>query len=696
MAKSGRMRRAVSWAALCIAAAPSVAIAEEPAQITVLAEPLPSAPGANAYSVEVLNRSDLLRDGGGRLDQVLQQSAGFQLFRRSDSRSAHPTAQGPTLRALGGNGAGRALVLLDGVPQEDPFGGWVAWNVLTPERLEWARITRGGGAGAFGAGALAGTIELTSRTLEARTAAWVRGEYGSFDSALAAGSVQTPVGSGVISLSGQAERSDGFYLVGKDQRGPVDVPARHKSWNVEARGAVPLAGGQELTVRVLGFQDRRINGLELAPNRTDGIDASVRLVSREAWAWEALAYAKVRTFESGFTAVRDGRRTVTPSLDQYDVPATGLGFKAEARPPVGEEHTLQLGVDGRWATGETRELFRFMNGAFTRQREAGGDSLVAGAYVEHSWQVSSEVLLTGGVRVDHWRLSDGHREERDTASGAATLRQNFAGRDDWRMSGRAGVNWKPWQALDVRAAVYNSYRVPTLNELYRPFRVGNDITEANPELKPERLQGGELGLRYQPIKAVGVELTVFANSVHDAVGNTTIGTGPGNFPVVGFVPEGGVLRQRRNIDRVRSRGAELSGHVSIGPWLVEGSYAFTDAEIRKAAQSPALVGLELPQSPRHAAFARISYEQTGRWGASFSGRYVGRVFEDDLNNRTLSDSFTMNGTAWVMLRPGLKLQVRGENLADVEVEAGRTADNLVTLAAPRTVWASLTWDLLPR
>lgn len=676
-----------AWGLTSSLAAP--ALAEE---ILVLAHPLPTPPGSETYSTEVLDRDDLLREGPNRLDDILRQSAGFQTFRRSDSRTTHPTSQGATLRALGGNAAGRALVLLDGVPQEDPFGGWVPWAALSPERLSFARITRGGGAGAFGAGALAGTIELGSQPLEPRLQGFARAEYGSFDSWLAASSVQASVGKGVLSLSGQFEDSDGFYLVPKEQRGAADVRASNQAWHVEARGAVPVGETEEVSIRVLGFGDKHVNGVVFAPNSSEGLDASVRFVSRKDWTWDLLAYAKVRGFDSGFAAVSADRNSANPSLDQYDVPATGLGAKAEVRPPMPEGQMLQLGVDARWNTGKTKEFFRFMQGDFTRHREAGGDALIAGVYAEHSWEVSPAVTLTGGARLDHWRMSDGYREEQDLADGSTLLRQDFASRHDWQASGRLGANWKPWQAVELRAAGYTGFRVPTLNELYRPFRVGNDITEANPNLDPERLAGVEVGLRYQPIEAVGLDLTLFHNTVRDGVGNVTVGFGPGTFPTAGFVPAGGVLRQRQNIDRVRSQGVEARGHLAFGNWRFEGSYAFTDAEVRRFAAGPELEGLRLAQSPRHMASLAASYAQGGQWGLSATGLYMGQVYEDDLNSRSLSDSFTVDGAAWVMLRPGLRLEVRGQNLFDATVEAGRSANDILTLATPRAVWVSVAWQ----
>ncbi|MEO6193359.1 MAG: TonB-dependent receptor plug domain-containing protein, partial [Thermoanaerobaculia bacterium] len=78
----------------------------------------------------VLTREDLDRSPGLTLDEQLRQIPGFSLLRRSSSLTAHPTSQGVSLRGLGPSGASRTLVLFDGVPLNDPFGGWVYWNRL--------------------------------------------------------------------------------------------------------------------------------------------------------------------------------------------------------------------------------------------------------------------------------------------------------------------------------------------------------------------------------------------------------------------------------------------------------------------------------------------------------------------------------------------------------------------------------------
>ena len=164
----------------------SAAIAADPApssppDIIVIGSGLRQPLGNAAYDVVTIDRNQLIDTGSGRLEDALR-NAGVSRFRRADARSAHPTSQGATLRGLGGNAASRALVLLDGVPQADPFGGQISYPALDPSRLGAARVTRGGGSGVYGPGALAGTIELESAGLEQLAPGWADVEYGSRDS----------------------------------------------------------------------------------------------------------------------------------------------------------------------------------------------------------------------------------------------------------------------------------------------------------------------------------------------------------------------------------------------------------------------------------------------------------------------------------------------------------------------------------
>ncbi|HBM05895.1 MAG TPA: TonB-dependent receptor, partial [Erythrobacter sp.] len=129
--------------ALCAA---TPAFAQDDPVIVVTGSGLEETPAAPAYDTQVIDRDQLVSVPSGRIEDALSAVAGFQQFRRSDSRSANASAQGATLRALGGNATSRALVLLDGVPMSDPFFGYIPFSAIAPERLAQVRVTRGGGS----------------------------------------------------------------------------------------------------------------------------------------------------------------------------------------------------------------------------------------------------------------------------------------------------------------------------------------------------------------------------------------------------------------------------------------------------------------------------------------------------------------------------------------------------------------------
>ena len=228
-----------------------------PQAIIVLGEGLPSTPGNPAYGSVTIGRDRIENTASNRIEGLLREVAGFQQFRRSDSRSANPSAQGATLRALGGNASSRTLVLLDDVPVADPFFGFIPFNALVPDRLSSIRVTRGGGLGAFGAGAVAGTVELTSATRADLPMIGGSAFYGTSDSTELSASVSPDLGSGFVSLSGRWDRSDGFWTTPRSQRVPASVPASYENWSASVRAVAPLSEDFQLQARALVFRDDR-------------------------------------------------------------------------------------------------------------------------------------------------------------------------------------------------------------------------------------------------------------------------------------------------------------------------------------------------------------------------------------------------------------------------------------------------------
>jgi len=662
-------------AALLLCAVPAVAqeaageeIVTADNVIYVFGEGLPDTPATPAYSVIEIEREQIVSTASGRLEDALANVAGFQQFRRSDSRSSNPSAQGATLRALGGNASSRALVLLDGVPLADPFFGYIPFSAVAPERLGSIRVTRGGGSGPFGAGALAGTIELESAG---------RGDSLFTGSAMAndreetelSASFAPEIGDGFAVVNGRWDRGDGFFTTPENQRVAASVPASFDAWSTSAR-LVQRVAGLEVQARALLFNDERTLRFAGADNSSEGQDVSLRVVSRGPWQVDALGYAQWRNF----TNVVISSTTFIKTLDQKDTPSEGQGGKIEVRPPLGEDHVLRIGGDFRRAAGDLFEdAFNGGTGLLTQNRFAGGESVQYGFFAEDDWSLGA-LTLTGGLRADHYTISNGYYRAVN-AAGATVRNDSFASRSDWEVSWRGGALVQAGPMARLRGAVYSGFRLPTLNELYRPFVVFPITTNANDALLPERLEGWEAGVDLTPMAGVQLQATYFDNRVKDAIANVTTGVN---------------VRQRQNVDTVRARGLEFAAHLARGDFGLDGTVTLTDAEVRGSGAAAGLDGNRPSQVPEFGASATVSWRPQSGAVLAATLRHVGDQFEDDLETEVLPAATTVDLFGQVPLVSRLSAVVRVENLFDTDIVT-RNQGGSMDLGVPLTVWLGVRW-----
>jgi outer membrane receptor protein involved in Fe transport len=637
------------------------------------------------FAVTVLAGPQLRAAPSATLDGALRGVPGFSLFRRSDSLTANPTAQGVSLRGLGPSGASRSLMLLDGVPLNDPFGGWVTWSKVSRKSLAGAELVRGGGATAWGNAALGGVVQLLTAPLTPGGRLTATG--GDFSTHSAELGLTQAAGPGTLQLTGRDFATDGFSLVAPEDRGPVDIAAWSKHRWLSARWSQPVGEAMTLTVTGRTFREKRGNGTAYQRNTSDEDFGSVTLVAAPSknFSWTALAYAQDQSFSSTFSSVNAARTAETPASDQFAVPATALGAAWTGAWTHNSDARTSAGLDLRRVRGETQEHFTFSAGDFTRRRIAGGTQEFAGLFALHERGLAPDWRLTLGVRLDAWRETDGHRRETDRATAAVLRDDHYADRDGLEFSPSAGLVWTPAKEWRLRAAAQQAFRRPTLNELYRPFRVGNVITEANAALQTERVISAELGADYTH-DGLTLGAAVFWNELSDAVGNVTIARGPGTFPIVGFVPAGGTGRQRLNLDRLRVRGVELTAEWHPLPSLsINAAYLYNDATVQRSALAPALAGKRLAQVPRHSAAFGAEWRM-GQLALTPRVRTIGRQFEDDENQLILGTVVIADlGASYTLGRGELFLTI--ENLGDARIETGRSADGLVNTGTPRLALA---------
>lgn len=643
-------------------------------EIVIVAPRLPEAPGEAAYSLVEIEPARIAE--AARLDEALRAAAGVSTFRRNSSSATNPTIQGLSVRASAPSGAGRTLVTLDGLPLNDPFGGWVIWGAIPLDTIQSARIFRGAGAGPYGAGALLGAVELQESTTRGAALALEGGELGTLraygfsiagDNALS------------LMLAANIEQSDGWVPV-RDGRGAADAPLASDAAAAVARLQWRSAS-HVASVRLAGHSEARGAGLVGANSANTGSSLSLVLARpRGPFGWRVQAWAMQSDLQNSSVAVAPDRASATPANDQYATPAFGWGGNAALR-WTNETGGVELGADVRAADGETRELFRFQGSGFTRSRIAGGETLLTGAYLE-AWRQMGPWLFTGGARLDEWHAFGGERAERNRATNALTLSVEPKDNSVLSPTARFGARRDMGDGRFVRAAAYAGFRPPTLNELHRPFRVGNDVTEANAALEPERLLGVDAAIG-DDSDIFSWSVGVFATRLEDAIVNVTLGVGPGTFPPGVFVPAGGVFRQRQNAGVIDALGveAEAEGRLRRSlSWRASLNYA--DARID---------ALRPAQSPEWSATAGLRWDAAAATRLSADLFYESARFEDDLNSRELASAFTLDMRVDQHITRHVSVYAALDNAFDAAVETAETADGIESFGPPRSFRLGLRW-----
>lgn len=618
-------------------------------------------------SALVLSSEDLQASAALTIDDGLRQVPGFTLFRRSGSRTANPTSQGVSLRGMGASGASRALVLEDGIPLNDPFGGWVYWGRIPRESLASIEVFRGGASNLYGSDALGGVVQFV--TLDARQSGLLlESSYGNErtpDLSLWAGG---SVGRWNARLAAEAFRTDGYVLVPSPQRGPVDTPAGSENGTVNLTVERRIGEKGRLFARGSFFDESRKNGTPLQTNSTQigqivlGGDAEPQAVG----SLSVRLYGDAQAFDQNFSAVAPNRMTETLTNVQH-VPAQQVGGTAQWSRPAGKRQTLVAGIEVQEVRGVSQEQM-FAAGKASANVAAGGRQRTVGIFGEDIFWITPRWLIAAGARFDHWRNFDAHRV--GLAPPGPISVTPFADRTENAFSPRISLLHPLNERISLTASAYRAFRAPTLNELYRSFRVGPVFTLSNHLLRAERLTGSEAGLRVTTLeKRLDVRGTFFWSEIVNPIANVTLMMQPMPPPP----PSPLITRQRQNLGRTRSRGIEFDAAARLSETLrVSCGYQYVAATVVRFPTNRALEGLWIPQVPRHQLTLQARYSHASWLTASIQGRFVGAQFDDDQNQLRLDRYFTLDAMVARSFGHGLEVFAAAENLLNQRYTVGLT------------------------
>jgi len=588
-------------------------------------------------SITSLSGEQLKQIPGIEMDDRLRQVPGFSLFRRTSSLVANPTTQGVSLRGTGSSGASRTLILWDGIPINDPFGGWVYWDRIDPDYISEVDINRGASTSVFGARAMGGSISLFSppERNQHLQADFLTGNEGAEDASAGYSNLWGPWG---LSVHSRALTTDGYYVTPNATRGSVDDKANLRF----AAGDIRLdyfGLKDRLSVHFDVLAEERHNGTQLTHNST-GL-GTLGLTYTHSWTKDQISFLGFHTeeqFHSTYSSV---------SLDRNHEMLT-----ARQTVPVAD-------------TG----------GALYWQHHAKRWNTIAGADTDDTHAISRDfsynthtLTRSGGTLLEHGLFGQG-----DINFGPvrffAGIRHQFTGqRGDTFVSPNGGVAVGLKQ-FRFRTSAYRSFRASTLNELYRNFRVGNTLTLANANLVPEGLVGVEAGVDWNA-ENTSAALTVFRNELNNLIDNGTLSTKPTL-----------ILRQRQNFPSALSRGVEANINHHWLHWRAEAGYLFADARLAN--------GQRIPEVPKQQGTAQLIFSAK-KTLISGGIRSFGLVFDDDLNQFRLPGYASLQLSAQQHLTQKLSAVASVDNLLDRSYLVALTPTP--NTGAPRLWRVGLRWN----
>jgi outer membrane receptor protein involved in Fe transport len=631
-------------------------------EVTVTAARTVARVSDTAASVIVLAPEDLSATAALALDDALRQVPGFSLFRRSGSRTANPTSQGVSLRGVGASGASRALVLADGIPINDPFGGWVYWGRVPREAVSRVEVVRGGSSHLYGTDALGGVINFIPHSNDNPLAS-IEASYGNQTTPNVSLFTGGSLGQLGAQLSAEAFSTDGYILVDEDERGPVDTRAASDHVTLDVALEWLMSGRSRIFARGSYYGETRENGTPIQQNRTHirQIALGGDWQSQSAGALSARVYASSQIFDQDFSAVASDRASELITRSQR-VPAQQTGLGLQWSRPAGPRQTLVAGLDAREVRGASDEL-AFVAGRLTSAIGAGGRERVLGVFGQDIVRITRRLFVTASARLDRWRNFDALSTTTPFTPGLPSTVREFDDRTETAFSPRLSLLHKLTDNVSLTASGYRAFRAPTLNELYRSFRVGNVITLANDELRAERLTGGEAGASVAGWnRRVNVRGLFFWSEIARPIANVTLS----------FTPEL-ITRQRQNLGRTRSRGVEVEAEASLtDTFKISGGYLLAAARVLEFPANTLLEGLWLPQVPRHQFTFQARYSNPRRIIVGLQGRASGIQFDDDQNRFELDRYFTLDAFVSRPVGRGVELFAAAENLFDHEYDIGRT------------------------
>ncbi len=619
-------------------------------------------------SVSLISEEQMEQTPANSMDDVLRTVPSMNLPFAS-SYQIHPTANSVSLRGLGGI---RALVLLDGIPINDPFFGYLQWSRVSMDSVARVEIVRGGGSPLWGNYAMGGVINIITRPPD-KSDFRFEGAYGRFDTYRGNGIADFIVNN---SLKFRAEFSswgtNGFKQVA-DDAGPIYVPTTFDAQNA-ALNAYFTPGTEWHGSLNFNFHDNDQNLLtplstndqqiyDLAGNVVKNFDHSDLTIS---------GFYEHSHFVTDNVGTPDGVEIGFGEFLQnhHTTPVDSTGASANWSMPMdGVIRLVTVGSDVQLISGEDRADIFDESGTQIRTDIGRGKQFFLGGFGQVDIFPSDNFEILASARIQNVRNFDGF----DGVGGLGDVPD----KSDNSFDPRVSVHYNIAPQFALRSAAYTSFRAPNLDNLYRSFSVPFGIFEPNAQLSPEKLKGGEVGFDvYQSF--LSFQFTAYISEIEDLITSRNL-----DFSEL---PPGFFFGTRNiNAGKARAQGVEAAADLTItSGWNAHFGYAYMDSHIIENELDPASVGKQQGGIPRQQIEGSIAYRSADKWRASTRMRWVDDAWGDNANTLPIPSHFVTDFSVAFKVAKPVELFLDIQNLFDEEYIADNSGFSPPLLGTPRS------------
>lgn len=629
-------------------------------------------------SVSLVTETEMRKRNVQSLDEALNLLPGVFDSRR---KGLMGTTSSVSIRGL--SGAGRTLLMLDGMPLNDAYSASQNWGGLSSRNFSRIELVRGPSSSLYGGNAMGGVINFLSHMPEKREFTLSSGYGGGLETDAAmdrlwssyisygdkigklrlyaglgyrstdgysSGLVTTTTNPALSGISGARPTTD---TTGKTKKYITGDSGDNGWWDYSAAIRAQYDFSDTANIRISWL--RTANKYSYDPPTTYLRNASGSPVYRPGESSylngnganvqdlytihaEALMGPMKGKFLFGINDLHENWYTTPAS--SANVASGGAGTKSDSPGrtyftdlqlsiPILEKHLLTGGFSFRYDTADSRNLplsdyedEDSVSGAMTQW--GGGTTQTYSPYLQAEIALMDNLTLYAGVRDDYWVSNNGYAGF--TGTGASD--QKYPEKAKNSINPKGALVWKPLEGTTVRISGGKAFRPPPLNQMYKTWSSSSTykLYIANPHLNPETVLSWDFGIEQKLWKGARIKATYFENYIDNMIYTVTLPTtttiGGKSYTNVKY----------SNLGAGETRGVELEAEQNFGKNLrLFAGYTYTSSNITEYDENKNLEGKNLQHAPRHMISAGVDASY-GPLSLFLSGRYVSKQYGSDNNS----------------------------------------------------------------